>query len=347
MTLAIVSTVRDAGKVLDSFIRYHVAIGFDRLFIIFDDPCDPMAESARRYPQVTALTNDDGLRRRWKTRRSYARVGPFIDDHVMSRQILNAEVAIEMALEMGLEWILHIDVDELFHSQEAPKKHFESLAERGIDFVTYPNHEAVPEAFKIDDYFKTVTLFNKNAYTLEAGQARGRRRFLYYGNGKSAARLCRNLMAKSVHEFMLSRERSWAYRNFLHLFLPYRKIPLVKPRVSFGGSWRKRGSGGSRAASQDVHKLPVILHYACCGFQHFWQKYKTLGSFPDRWFGRVELSRQVPFHVQARNVVMTQGREAARKLYQEVVMAGGEQETRDRLEAGTFCRIVEPSRLLA
>lgn len=39
--VCIITTVRDPGVRLESFIRYHLALGIAHIYIFFDDPEDP------------------------------------------------------------------------------------------------------------------------------------------------------------------------------------------------------------------------------------------------------------------------------------------------------------------
>jgi hypothetical protein len=52
---AIAATLVNAEQTLDSFIRYHLAIGFAHLYLFFDRPGDPGLRTARTYPGVTAI----------------------------------------------------------------------------------------------------------------------------------------------------------------------------------------------------------------------------------------------------------------------------------------------------
>ena len=63
---AIVTTLRNAGKSLDSFIAYHLACGFSRLFLFFDDPLDPDLPRVAGHPAITAIPYDAALRRGWE-----------------------------------------------------------------------------------------------------------------------------------------------------------------------------------------------------------------------------------------------------------------------------------------
>lgn len=328
--MAIVTTLVNAEPVLDSFIRYHLANGFYRLFLFFDDPRDVAIDRARRYSRVEVQVHDANLRERWRSTSLHVdrQFAALIDREVMVRQLLNVEVAIQLAIEQDIDWLLHIDVDELYFSPGQPVvEHFRRLDDAGIDYMTYLNYEAVPEEVEIDDYFREVTLFKQNPHAIVPNAAsRGlewlnprqkavlgtvpevaRQFFLYYRNGKSAARLREDLLPKGVHEF--------------------------------------------RRAADELHanisSNPAILHYACCGFEHFWRKYRTLGPIADTWFGKSDITACIgPFHLAARDVVMTGDKAAAKDFYRRRVMIKDADTVQDLIDCGLLLRIPAPTRLL-
>src|SRR5215469_6029626 len=157
---AIVTTLRNAGSVLDSFIGYHLSIGFGHLYLFFDDPNDPDLPRLAGNPAITAIAHDADLRNRWRELPQYREQSAFLDREVMARQVLNTEVAMEMARGDGFAWLLHIDSDELFYSPyESAAAHFQSLENQAFETVQYMNYEAVPERDEIGDFFREVDLF--------------------------------------------------------------------------------------------------------------------------------------------------------------------------------------------
>ncbi|MDN5217507.1 glycosyltransferase family 2 protein [Fulvivirgaceae bacterium BMA12] len=291
--VAIVTTLINAGPVLEYFINYHLRIGFNHLFLFFDDPNDSAIRIARQYDAVTVICKDEKLLRRWRKTRLYQRNSAyhkFVHTEVMARQLLNVEIAVQMALKKNISWLLHIDVDELFYSPHmSVQEHFLSLS--GKRSVTYLNHEAVPEAIEIQNYFSEVSLFKKNTSVLDLSQIAfinkqvafnfGAKYFLYYSAGKSAAQVNENLFPVSVHAF---------YDDFEHI-------------------------------STD----PVILHYPVCGFKHFWDKYRTLGDFSDKWFDEISIGNNVPFHLQARNEIYKNDQQSALSFYRKYIMLDNEE----------------------
>jgi hypothetical protein len=318
---AIVSTVRNAGAVIDSFIAYHRAIGFVHLFIFFDDPADPDLARIGTMQGVTAIAHDAGLREAWTKLPTYAEQGPFIAREVMARQVLNATLAMELARAQGFDWLLHIDSDELFLSpNESVTEHFEALQLGPADTITYRNYEALPEKSETGDWFREVDLFKvppelfRGTVTREAmALLRSVTQltpnfFHFYGIGKSAVRLASNGMEpKGVHHF-----------------------------------WRPDGSAiPAEAAGQ------FILHYACCGFENFWNKYVTLGRFADRWWGQYDIKAMIgPLHLAARDVVATGDRAAALALYRERVALEDPQVIQALITLGFLMRFPQPKQIL-
>jgi hypothetical protein len=318
--VAIVTTLRNAGPALDSFIAYHRAIGFAHLFLFFDDPDDPDLRRAGAMPDVTAIPVDSALREEWRKLRGYGRFGAFVDSEVMSRQLLNVELAMDLARASGHEWLLNIDADELFFSpRETATQHFEALTATAFETIQYLNYEAVPVRDEVRDFFHEVDLFKPplgparshlGAALLHAEETVPQLKpfFHFYSNGKSAVRLTGELLEPfGVHEF-------------------------------------RRIAGNTKVASSAAQ---FILHYACCGFESFWTKYVTLGRFPDKWWAQYDIAASIgTFHLEARDVVLTGDRDRARAFYRNRIAIAdsdlAEQLTRSRILA----RLVQPRQII-
>ena len=95
---------------------------------------------------------------------------------------------------------------------------------------------------------------------------------------------------------------------------------------------------------------PVILHYTCCGFQHFWNKFTTLEQVYEQgrevWWGKEMTPLAGPFYLDAREVVSRGDKQAARDFYQRRYVIADEAIIDELMEQGLCCRILEPARLL-
>jgi hypothetical protein len=91
-----------------------------------------------------------------------------------------------------------------------------------------------------------------------------------------------------------------------------------------------------------------ILHFACCGFENFWTKYVTLGRFADKWWDRYDIARLVGrFHLDARDIVATGDRDAARAFYRNHFAFQDERRVKELLALGVLARFTQPKQIIA
>ncbi|MCO5613351.1 hypothetical protein L7F22_067627 [Adiantum nelumboides] len=75
------------------------------------------------------------------------------------KQSLNMEMAIVMAREDGMDWIIHLDTDELLHPAGAGEYSLRRLladVDKNVDTVIFPNYESAIERDDITDPFTEV-----------------------------------------------------------------------------------------------------------------------------------------------------------------------------------------------
>ncbi|GLT71016.1 hypothetical protein SLA2020_430610 [Shorea laevis] len=129
------------------------------------------------------------------------------------KQSLNMEMAIVMARGAGMDWIIHLDTDELIHpagTQEYSLRQLLSDVPGNVDMVIFPNYESSVERDDIKEPFSEVSMFKKNYDHLPKDVYFGNYReatrgnpnyFLTYGNGKSAARIQDHLRPNGAHRW--------------------------------------------------------------------------------------------------------------------------------------------------
>ncbi|CAN4118487.1 unnamed protein product [Withania somnifera] len=129
------------------------------------------------------------------------------------KQTLNMEMAIVMAREAGVEWIIHLDTDELLHpagSSEYSLRRLLADLPKDVDMVIFPNYESSVDRDDGEEPFSEVSMFKKNFDHLPKeiyfgnykAAARGNPNyFLTYGNGKSAARIQDHLRPNGAHRW--------------------------------------------------------------------------------------------------------------------------------------------------
>ncbi|XP_061963254.1 glycosyltransferase-like At3g57200 [Populus nigra] len=115
------------------------------------------------------------------------------------KQSLNMEMAIVMAREASMDWIIHLETDELIHPAGASEYFLRQLLSDvpgNVDMVIFPNYESSVERDDIKEPFSEVSMFKKNHDHLPKDTYFGNYEeairgnpnyFLTYGNGKSAA----------------------------------------------------------------------------------------------------------------------------------------------------------------
>ncbi|CAO2816204.1 unnamed protein product [Amaranthus hypochondriacus] len=129
------------------------------------------------------------------------------------KQSLNMEMAIVMARNDGVEWILHLDTDELIHPAGTREYSLRQLlldVPKNVDMVVFPNYESSVERDDIQDPFSEVSMFKKNYdhlpketyFGMYKEATRGNPNyFLTYGNGKSIARIQDHLRPNGAHRW--------------------------------------------------------------------------------------------------------------------------------------------------
>lgn len=186
----------------------------------------------------------------------------------------------------------------------------------------------MPEKKETTDYFATVTLFKQHHFVVPlSAQARSGLRFwmersrrgqyfLFYDNGKSACRTECRATPKNQHIWQLPPGMTSC-------------TALADPR------------------HLDVDGFvdcvdPCILHFPVCGLGWLTSKYRTLGRFPDKWLGKVNLSES--FHKDARD--LAEGCNGLEDLFTQEVLLENEAEVARQLGSQTCLRIVGHAELL-
>jgi hypothetical protein len=212
MKIATVTTTREPGLPLISFVEYHLRLGVSHMFIFYEGALDAALEQVMQRSQVTVVGYDDEVHEKWRALESFPKVANFLSREVQARQILNAELAVHRARELGMDWIAHLDTDELvFPGTGTLLEHFEAAQRADANQLVFMNHEAVPETEEVSDYFREVTLFKANPTTVhDAGVGLP---FIAYQTGKAAARLDRDPVPWGVHRFRFRTDPSRSLRS--------------------------------------------------------------------------------------------------------------------------------------
>jgi hypothetical protein len=298
---------------LENWIRHHKHSGFERLCLFFDDPEDPAIEEALPFEQYGVRIyrcDADWWKETVRLSLNITGVVEFIGQEPIARQIMVAEVAMRDSISAGIDWLLHIDMDELFYSassSSAPLDHTNKDASVGdarryfgsvpddVQEINFINLEAAPES-NVTDWMTEVVLFKEHPIKAppalmeehwpkpiwkKAGFSPETDRpahYLGYQNGKSAARCKPGIVPGGCHAFIDVNDQ-----------------PLV--------------------TLSPLHSGPVILHYIDCGFDNWWRKYQNLGHFPNKYFETFDCFE---FHMESRDAIMNGDNEKALSIYKKV-----------------------------
>ena len=303
--VAIASTVVDAAS-LPGFVSHHLATGFAHIFLFFDNPTDPAIAQWTGRDGVTVIPCDPALRQRQRSLDAFQRLGRY-PDQLLTRQVLNAEMALQWAHEQGYHWLLHLDPDDLFFCPELLAcELFRLLATRRIDEAVFLNDEAVPESLEVADPFQDVTLFKKNpALVMSLLPGIGSEQ---WPDGPDSY-FCANAQGRAA-------------------------CRTGPNRVVLGNS--SFGSTTGPMARVTVHTAR-ILHYANCGFTRFQHQHTAQGTHPGAWFEGSSLA--LPFHRLARSHFASGDLAAAEALYRRRVMIEPATAVAPLLRAGLLRRI--------
>ena len=313
---SIVTTVKGVQSSIDAWVSYHLALGFVHLFVYFDDPVECSSiDLLARFPssRVSPIPHDDRLRAAWRelpdSEHCLPRAfdaGNRVGSGLNLRQELNARHAMRLAHSRGLDWLLHIDGDELFYpglSGDA-QSHFSGLANAGVEVFCYINHEGVPETAHTEEPFSEVTLFKRNmdavprtataraAGTFWTDRVDAHSYFLYYDNGKSAARVRPGVRPLSPHEWLPAPVTSGSPLACKASGTPAAVLPTF-PHVFSNMTSRFptcHVRPGNRAAAEAlagcVVHLPsdaAILHFPICGWQTLMRRWRLGNLTPSLW----------------------------------------------------------------
>lgn len=302
LAIGLTTTIADAEESIDAFLTYHFALGFAHIFLFIDDNCVATLQKAKSYPNVTCFFRDPALREAWSHTPPHSdpRKQHLIDTEVMVRQEMNFFLGFNEAAVRHLDWLLHIDGDELFYPNGASlQDHFKALQKDGVTCITYLNYESIStkedskNIFLSSPYFK-INFFRHKHWVFSREQREflkntpwtKEKYFNYYQNGKSAVKIGKgNLSVYDVHSIIIEGKRKFG-------------------RVDD----------------------PVILHFPCARMSDFVKKYHRLGNFSDKW---MEFDRAGEFiervHLQARDVFLQQRQDEIENFYRNHFILTDEQ----------------------
>uniref|UniRef100_A0A7S4C407 Glycosyltransferase family 92 protein n=1 Tax=Chrysotila carterae TaxID=13221 RepID=A0A7S4C407_CHRCT len=155
----------------DWWLRYHRNLGICHVFVHVEDTPEllPLLDSDEFAGFVTVTTGDDN---------SLDTHNPNSPDNyytLMQRQEEQVRRSVVSARRMGIQWLFHIDDDELLHLTEPFSRLVRELGS-DVTCITFVNIEATPKSLNAECVFEEIDTFSQHL-------------MLAYRNGKSAGRV--------------------------------------------------------------------------------------------------------------------------------------------------------------
>ena len=149
MSIATATTIQASLKETLSFVGYHLRTGVDHMYLFFDDPQDEAFPRLQNHARLTCVrcTEDH-----WKD------LGVEDPASVQQRQKANATYAFRQAKEAGIDWVAHIDSDELLRTSQPLPEYFAAMSPE-VEVVLFPVLEAVPQQLEYQNSFREISLF--------------------------------------------------------------------------------------------------------------------------------------------------------------------------------------------
>lgn len=187
--------------------------------------------------------------------------------------MLCIEDAIGRAARAGLDWLVHIDVDECVLPQRTQLPDFFALLPDEVEQVFFANFEAVPPHADVDNWMTTCTEFKVNP---SCADDRSTFDALWHNH---AAQLAKNDDAAYMPSSYFTAYASG--KSAVRLRVQHGRLPVPYDVHKFlvagavDGVWRAPATLTCSEALEHAD-APVVLHYANAGYAHWRRKCEIL-----------------------------------------------------------------------
>ena len=253
MRVGLVITVKNEERLLRQNVLYHLRIGIEKIFVYFDGTTDSGRES---IADIEGVVCSDSVPKENFTHLEYLNeLTSNYDTIHTARQCLNTYDAQLKCRELGIDWLISLDADELFITDIASPVNLKTFFKAYMDFDVVQMrtlevlarkmeyHHVMMEAieFKLQKNFKNrlnqIFFSYFNPYTKKSFKYS---HWLGHNMGKLAIRTHSETLPKNVHRYK-----------------------------TIDGTPLKRTKAGA------------ILHYHLYDFKDFLKKYKNFKSHPN------------------------------------------------------------------
>jgi hypothetical protein len=172
--VAVSTTARHLDHTFSDWCFYHLHL-VDCIYLWLDDPAEISSPHLPRHTRIHAAPGAQFLH-------------GSVHGNMMHRQDANANRALELCLQEKVDWLIHLDSDELLYPPDRAVLHRALAPPNGQ--VTFLNHEVCP-------HWSCVNPFRECHHFKLNGQAA----FNLYCNGKTAVRVAPGVSVLDAHSF--------------------------------------------------------------------------------------------------------------------------------------------------
>ncbi|KAK9026555.1 hypothetical protein V6N11_039392 [Hibiscus sabdariffa] len=343
--ICIVSTTSAGLEQILPWVFYHKVIGVSDFFLFVEGKAaSPIVSKGVKVINRTKDLDEQQAKSRiwnetWLSKFFYKPC----NYELFVKQSLNMEVAIVMSRDAGMDWIIHLDTDELIHPAGAREYSVRQLladVPEDVDTVIFPNYESSVERDDIKEPFTEVSMFKKNYDHLPKYVYFGNyivathgnpNYFITYGNGKSAARIQDHLRPNGAHRWHNYMKRPKYGKASLF------KCTTFMPKHFFGGPKGKK-----------AHEIKLdeaaILHYTYTKFSDLTSRRDRCGCKPTK--EDVKRCFMLEFDRSAFIIASTATEEEMLHWYRDHVVWNNEALNLKLLKWGVFTRIYSPMAII-
>ncbi|KAK8705355.1 hypothetical protein V6N13_048958 [Hibiscus sabdariffa] len=360
--ICIVSTTSAGLEQILPWVFYHKVIGVSDFFLFVEGKAaSPLVSKGVKVINRTKELDEQQAKSRiwnetWLSKFFYKPC----NYELFVNQSLNMEVAIVMSRDAGMDWIIHLDTDELIHPAGAREYSVRQLladVPEDVDTVIFPNYESSVERDDIKEPFTEVwyplfvshhllvcfgqvSMFKKNYDHLPKYVYFGNYKvathgnpnyFITYGNGKSAARIQDHLRPNGAHRWHNYMKRPKYGKASLF------KCTTFMPKHFFGGPKGKK-----------AHEIKLdeaaVLHYTYTKFSDLTSRRDRCGCKPTK--EDVKRCFMLEFDRSAFIIASTATEEEMRRWYRDHVVWNNKALNLKLLKWGVFTRIYSPMAII-
>jgi len=258
MRIACVFTVKNEEETILQNIKYHSCIGVTDFYIFLNNSTDRTKEIIKSVPNLSVhedlgyqdliMYNVD------KPELDLDLIKRHFSTHSTLRQIFHANMALELCKEEKIDWLIHLDPDELIcvdttRVKQDSLKSFLTNLDNNIDAVSFNNLEVIPTKVESNFVFEGHLFKTQNVANELSGWPK-------------------SMLFNPISKTFLPAGWFWGHSSG--------KVALRPHHNSYFTSSHECYTEGKQITSE------CLLHYNIQSLKQFLNKYKNFANYPNR-----------------------------------------------------------------